>query len=76
MALTTAKSIAGSSTEIPPVMFRKTSLAPSLKPALFSNANHIEPFGIVASRTALWCSVTAVLTSAEFRSLMGACLQV
>ena len=33
---TTAKSIAGSSTEIPPVTFRKTSLVPNLKPARFS----------------------------------------
>jgi hypothetical protein len=31
------KSIAGSSTLIPPVMFRKTSLA-SFKPALFENS--------------------------------------
>jgi hypothetical protein len=36
MAATTARSIAGSST-LPPVMLRKTSLAPSLKPALFQN---------------------------------------
>jgi hypothetical protein len=35
MAATTARSIAGSSTLMPPVMLRKTSLAPSLKPALF-----------------------------------------
>jgi len=36
IAAITAKSIAGSSTVIPPVMFRKTSFAPKRKPALFS----------------------------------------
>ena len=41
IAATTAKSIAGSSTEIPPVTFKKTSLAPSLKPALFSKTARI-----------------------------------
>ena len=42
IAAITAKSIAGSSTEIPPVIFRKTSFAPNLKPARFSKtANNI-----------------------------------
>ena len=34
--VTTARSIAGSSTLIPPAIFRKTSFAPSLNPHLFS----------------------------------------
>ena len=35
-AATTAKSIAGSSTRIPPAMFKNTSFAPNLKPHRFS----------------------------------------
>ena len=35
-AATTAKSIAGSSTFIPPAIFKKTSFAPNLKPQRFS----------------------------------------
>ena len=41
IAATTAKSMAGSSTLIPPVMFKKTSLAPNLNPALFSSTAKI-----------------------------------
>ena len=35
-AAATARSMAGSSTEMPPVILRNTSLAPNLKPARFS----------------------------------------
>ena len=41
IAATTAKSIAGSSIDNPPVMFKKTSFAPSLKPARFSKTANI-----------------------------------
>ena len=41
IAATTAKSIAGSSTEIPPVTFKKTSLVPNLNPARFSKTAKI-----------------------------------
>jgi hypothetical protein len=59
MAATTARSIAGSSTLMPPVMLRKTSLAPSLKPALFPELRHIQSLGVVTRRAALRRSVNS-----------------
>ena len=41
IAATTAKSIAVSSTEIPPVTLRKTSFVPKRKPARFSKTAKI-----------------------------------
>ena len=48
-AATTAKSMAGSSTLIPPVIFKNTSLAPNLNPARFSRTANI-----IFSRLALY----------------------
>lgn len=55
--ITTAKSIAGSSTEIPPVIFKNTSLAPSLNPARFSSTASIIFKRLALYPVALRCGV-------------------
>ena len=73
IAATTAKSIAGSSTEIPPVMFKKTSLAPKRKPARFSKTAKIIFSLLALYPVVLRCGVpyTAVLTKACISSIKG-----
>ena len=66
MAATTAKSIEGSSTFIPPVMFKNTSFAPNLKPHRFSKTARSILSLRKSKPVALLCGVpyTAVLTKA------------
>ena len=73
IAATTARSIAVSSTEIPPVIFKNTSLAPSLKPARFSKTARIIFKRLALYPVALRCGVpyTAVLTSACISIISG-----
>ena len=73
IAATTAKSIAGSSTEIPPVTFKKTSLAPNRKPARFSKTARIMFNRLALYPVVLRCGVpyTAVLTKACISSIKG-----
>ena len=73
MDATTAKSIAGSSTVIPPVMFKKTSLAPNRKPARFSKTAKSILSLLALNPVAERCGVpyTAVLTKAWTSIISG-----